>query len=278
MEIETLIENLVGEIRKVAGVSAVVLGGSRARGTQQAKSDIDLGIYYQPEEPLDLLALNRVATRFDDARREQILTQPGGWGPWINGGGWLKVGGLPVDFLYRDLGKVSAVISACQAGQVEVVYQPGHPLGFVSAMYMGEIAICKLLWESQAGEVTALKAQAWPYPLALQKALIEKFAWEISFSLENARKAIPRGDVVYAAGSCFRSAACMLQTLFAINRQYWLNEKGAVALTENFELRPTNFRARIESAFGLLTAENQALQAGIDILDGLAVETQALCK
>ena len=89
MEIETLIENIVAEIKNVPGVSAVVLGGSRARGMQSPNSDIDLGIYYHPDRPLDLQALNRVATHFDDTHRPNILTIPGGWGPWINGGGWL---------------------------------------------------------------------------------------------------------------------------------------------------------------------------------------------
>jgi len=278
MEIEGLIDALVGEIRQVKGVIAVVLGGSRARGTHKEKSDIDLGIYYSPERALDLETLNRVASHFDDERREQILTQPGGWGPWINGGGWLKVEGVPVDFLYRDLGKVRSVMAACLNGQVEIVYQAGHPLGFLSSMYMGEIAICKPLWEAERQDVTALKAQTWPFPRALQKALIDKFAWEISFSLGTAHKASQRKDVVYAAGSCFRSAACMLQTLFAVNGQYWLNEKGAVALVESFELRPRNFQARIESAFGALAAESEAIETAIDMLTGLAEETLRLSE
>lgn len=278
MEVESLINDLVSKMREVAGVSAIVLGGSRARGTETASSDIDLGIYYHPDRLLDLAALNRVAKQFDDEHRADILTPLGGWGPWINGGGWLNVRFTAVDFLYRDLRKVAAVIDACHRGQVEMTYQPGHPFGFVSSIYMGEVAVCKLLWESGRGELSALKARTMPYPVALRHALIDKFGWEIDFSLGIARKGVSRGDVVYAAGCCFRAAMCMLQTLFAINGQYWLNEKGAVLLAETFARRPADFRSRIESAFAVLTETGVDIDKGIDHLVGLRADIAGLLE
>jgi len=276
MKIDSLLTGIIVELQQVEGVSAVVLGGSRARGTHTRKSDIDLGIYYHPDRPLDLEALNRVATRFDDGQRAGILTPLGGWGPWINGGGWLTVQSIPVDFLYRDLKKVSAVIEACRQGQVEIVYQPGHPFGFLNSIYMSEIALCQVLWESERGEVSALKVRTTPYPAALKQALIDKFAWEIDFSLGIGRKASARGDVTYAAGCCFRAANCLLQLLFAFNETYWMNEKGAVALAETFSRRPANFKQRVESAFTLLSTESKAIDAALDLLAGLARETSAL--
>jgi hypothetical protein len=278
MDFDRLINDIVAEIKQVEGVSAVVLGGSRARGTQTEKSDIDLGIYYNPDRPLDLQALNQVATRIDDGHRPQILTQIGGWGPWINGGGWLTVNCIAVDFLYRDLKKISGIINACHKGQVDIFYQPGHPHGFVSSMYLAEIAACKILWESDQGEVSALKELAIPYPAEMKRALIEKFFWEINFSLDIAKKSIARRDVVYASGCCFRSAMCLLHTLFALNEHYWLNEKGAVLLVDAFQLHPDNFRARIESAFSALTNEDQAINSAINILTELSAETAQLVE
>src|SRR5512140_2950970 len=101
MEIAELLNTLTEEISRVPDVTAIVLGGSRARGTHDKSSDVDLGIYYQPNEPLDLDALNLVASKFDDEHRSSALTSLGSWGPWINGGGWLKINHVPVDFLYR---------------------------------------------------------------------------------------------------------------------------------------------------------------------------------
>src|SRR5689334_22672041 len=99
MDNSVLITNIVEKLKTVAGIEAIVLGGSRAHGTHTATSDIDLGIYYSPSAPMDLVALSKIATEIDDEHRADLITEVGGWGPWINGGGWLTVQQIPVDFL-----------------------------------------------------------------------------------------------------------------------------------------------------------------------------------
>jgi hypothetical protein len=89
----------------VDGVVAVVLGGSRARGTHRPDSDIDLGLYYRGD--LDMLALRALA---DDVADDPVeVTVPGGWGPWVDGGAWLTIQGQRVDWIYRDLQRVHQV-------------------------------------------------------------------------------------------------------------------------------------------------------------------------
>ena len=275
MQIEALIQKIVEEIKQVGGVKAIVLGGSRARGTQTSSSDVDLGIYYHPDSPLNLAALSEVATRLDDQHRVEVITDIGGWGPWINGGGWLTIQSRPVDFLYRDLKKVAGSIKDCLHGSVEIFYQPGHPLGFVSSMYLAEVAVCQPLWDPD-GIISELKREIHPYPDALQKALIQRFAWEINFSLEIAKKSIKRSDVTYAAGCCFRSVMCMLQVLFAVNKMHWLNEKGAVALAETFARKPESFHSRVNEAFEILDANPSSIHAAITILEELSKDVHSL--
>ena len=77
MEPQTLITEIAERLTQVDGVSAVVLGGSRARGTHTPESDIDLGLYYDPQQPLDLPALDRIATEFDDRHCPGIVTRLG---------------------------------------------------------------------------------------------------------------------------------------------------------------------------------------------------------
>ncbi|WP_241154319.1 nucleotidyltransferase domain-containing protein [Staphylospora marina] len=136
MDIQSLIDDIAKRLVPVRGVEAVVLGGSRARESHRPDSDIDIGIYISSAETLDLDELQKIATELDDDHREQLLTAPGGWGPWINGGGWLKVRGMAVDILYRDLSKVRAVIDECLREQVTIDMQPGHPHGFTNATYL----------------------------------------------------------------------------------------------------------------------------------------------
>lgn len=182
MDIELFLQAIAGEVKEISGVKAIVLGGSRARGTNTPTSDIDLGIYYDMNPLLDVSELAKVATELDDEHRMDLITPIGGWGPWINGGGWLRIQSLPVDFLYGDLDQLNAVIDSCLDGQVEIVYQPGHPHGFVSSIYLGEIAICRPLWDPD-GVIVELKSRVLPYPSALRKRQYRKWWFHRSVGL-----------------------------------------------------------------------------------------------
>lgn len=275
MEADTLIQYIVNEIRTVAGVKAIVLGGSRARGTHTPSSDVDLGIYYDPSQPMDLDALGKIASKLDDEHRADVITGIGGWGPWINGGGWLRIQSLPVDFLYRDLDRIKTYIDACLNGKVEIFYQGGHPHGFVTSIYLGEVALCKPLYDPE-GIIAELKGKITPYPEALQKATFSSFAWEIDFSVMIAKKSIERADVNYAAGSCFRAVMCMLQVLFALNKEYWMNEKGALAITDRFAIKPADFRNRVNEIYRLLDASPEAIERAVNLLKGLSDDVNTL--
>jgi predicted nucleotidyltransferase len=265
------IDPAVDRLRSIEGIVAIALGGSRARGNHTPKSDVDLGLYYQPENPPDLLALNHLAFELDDSHRTNLVTPIGEWGKWMNGGGWLRIKGISVDFLYRDVAQVNQVISDCHRGHITIDYQTGHPHGFVSSIYMGEVALC-LPFHDSNGVLATLQAKTTPYPAKLKEATIDKFAWEISFSLVVAQKAVARGDVAYAAGCCFRSVACMNQVLFALNETYLLNEKGAVALANGFTLCPLDYRRQVESVFALLAADAESIREATAILDEIERE------
>ncbi len=126
---------IVRALSAVPGVAAIVLGGSRGTGAHDPASDYDIGLYYAPENPINSTELSRLLSTLDDSHRQGLATVVGGWGPWINGGAWLKIAGRPIDIMYRDLGKVTRVIEQCHAGHVTIDYQPGHPFGFVNAIF-----------------------------------------------------------------------------------------------------------------------------------------------
>ena len=270
---ETLLRALVRALSAVPGIEAIVLGGSRARGTATAASDYDIGLYYRAHRPIDVPALGEVARELDDRGAAASVTELGGWGPWIDGGGWLIVEGVHVDLLYRDLDRARAAIDDAQAGKVERFYQPGHPHVFLPTIYMGEVA-CGRVLHDPTGAFAALQARTQPYPAVLAQALRARFEWEAEFALANARKSLGRDDVSYLAGCAFRAVACLCQTLFALNGVYLLNEKGAVAAVEGFARRPADFAQRVAALFADLGAVMPA--QGLDKLDALVVETRSL--
>ena len=288
---QALLDRITAALTPVGGVTAIVLGGSRGRGVHHAQSDYDIGIYY--DGALDVAALERAAQALNDPgvsrtylsgeadRRpptqsaSPLMTQLGGWGPWVNGGGWLTVGGEAVDILYRDAARVTGVIADCRDGRFECVYHVGHPHGFISTMYAGEIATARVLHDPK-GFATAAKASLDPYPEALRAALIARFSDEARFFLAVAQKAAAKGDVTYVAGCAFRAASCLLQVLFAINREWLINEKGALALAAKFPRAPKDLRLNLEAAFAELAAGPQGLISALGAIGELLDETAAL--
>lgn len=272
-----LIERVSGELSAIDGVAAVVLGGSRARGDAHPDSDIDLGIYYHPDKPPSLDALRALAARLDDRHSGEVITNFGEWSPWINGGGWLDIEGQRVDWLYRDYALVKQVIDECRAGNPRIFYQPGHPHGFWTTIYMGEVHLCQPLADP-IGALADLKTLTNPYPPALKKAMVERNLWEAGFALETSRKSASRGDVLHVSGGLFRCAACLVQVLFALNERYCINEKGAVKLAASFPLCPPDFEATITRVLGHPGDTPDGLKATLVELDNLITTVRGLVE
>ena len=211
------------ELVKVDGVEGVMLGGSRARGTHTPTSDVDLGLYYRGRPDTD--RLRSIAA--DWCGRSIDVTEPGEWGPWVDGGAWLEIDGIPVDWIYRDLDRVGAAWDACLAGRVSAHHQAGHPFGFVDAAYAGEVALGRILADP-GGRLAILKEAAAAYPPALRDAIVRSL-WEADFDIAIASKAVGRRDTTYVAGCLFRAAIVCAQVLCADAGSWVLNEKGAVA-------------------------------------------------
>lgn len=275
MDIQDIINYITRRVQQVNGVSAIVLGGSRAKGTHSPQSDIDIGIYYDPAERFDLEALQKVATKIDDSHRENVLTGFYEWGTWINGGGWLRVHNYPVDFLYRDLNKVSQTIDDCLDGKITIDYYPGHPHGFINSIYLAETAHCQVLWDP-ADKILELKKRTMNYSPIFKEAMMQKFLWETTFSLEAAKKAVLREDISYITGCCFRSVACLNQVLFALNEQYCANEKGAVHIINTFPKAPINYKVRVNQVFDLISTKPEQLAQAINVLESVIKETEEL--
>lgn len=248
--VEGIIQKTAEKLSFLSWIEGIVLGGSRARGTHTDDSDIDIGIYYDPNA-FDLDEINRMAAELDDEHRSNLVVPPGGWGPWVNAGGWLVIDGYHVDLILRDIERVKQVMEDTEKGIVTTNYQAGHPHGYISAMYRGELAISKLL-HSKNDSFLALKKQAEIYPDALQKSLISFFMFEADFSLLHAKANAATGDRYYVAGHIFRSVSGMNQVLFACNKVYCINEKRAVQLIDTFERKPAEYSSKVNRIFAAL--------------------------
>jgi predicted nucleotidyltransferase len=237
------LHELADRLTGVRGVAGVVLGGSRARGTHTPESDVDLGVYYRP--PLDTAALGELARRVagPDAR----VTEPGEWGPWVDGGGWLRIDGTAVDWIYRDADRVHRSWRDAQQGRFSWHAQTGHPLGVPDFAYAGEIALAVVLADP-AGELTALQRATQDYPAPLRDAVVAGL-WEAGFCLEIAAKAVGRGDHAYVSGCLFRAVLLCAHALHAVHGRWLIAEKGAVEAAGRLPGSPPEFAARAQALF-----------------------------
>jgi predicted nucleotidyltransferase len=263
--VQTVIDGMAGRLVTVPGVVGVLLGGSRARGEHHAGSDWDLGVYYRGD--LDLDALQALAGPGVE------VFGPGRWGPWVNGGAWLRVDGVAVDWILRDLDRVERVWADCREGRYEVGTQPGHPLGFWSPTYPGEVALGRLLADP-TGTLADLQRQTATYPEPLREALTAA-SWESRFLLEVATKGAVRGDVLYVALCLSRALGILVQSLFAHHRRWCLNEKGALPVAESLPGAPPDFGPRARALLASLGSTPEDLTATVAAASSLVEETIA---
>ena len=271
-----LARRIADRLGEIEGVDAVALGGSLARGEAHPGSDIDLGVYYRDDNRPSLQALHQLAEELGYRHPEERLTGFGSWGPWINGGAWLQVEHRPVDWLYREIGQVTRIIEDCRVGRTKVHYQAGHPHGFHTHFYTGEIHYCHPLHDPE-GTLAALKKLTKPYPPRLKEVLIRGQLWEARFALDTCHKPAARDDAYYVAGGLFRCSSCMTQALFALNERYIVNEKGSIASAATLHKVPTDFGATVQSVVSCPGKSLKQLENSLGRLENLLQDVEALC-
>lgn len=253
----------------VDGVVAVALGGSRARGTHRPDSDIDLGLYYRGRPDVD--ALRELAAEVSGTPTE--VTEPGGWGPWVNGGGWLTVGEWRVDWIYRDLDRVERIWDDCREGRYELAVQPGHPLGFYSHTYAGEVSLCKVLADP-VGELTRLCEATADYPPALRAALLDGL-WEADFITAAARYGAKGTDPAYTAGCLFRAVGVLCHAIHGHAGRWLINEKGMVAASGALGVLD-DFAGRAQRLLGDVGTTAAEIAATVDAAEALVADVRAV--
>jgi hypothetical protein len=237
-EKQALLSSLVNQLADTAGVKAVVLGGSYARGTQHASSDLDIGVYYSDAAPFAIDDIRRIAA--GAAGQSATVTGFYEWGPWVNGGAWLHTPVSKVDFLYRSLDKVEKTIHEAIAGANHFDYFQQPPYGFFSVIYLAETRICVPLYDPQ-GNLARLKQLLAVYPPALKHRTVSDLLWVAEFTLSQAGGFADKGDVYNTAGCLTRVASSLTQVLFALNETYFIADKTAMAEIAAFRLAPTGY-------------------------------------
>lgn len=265
-------DEIAAKVAQVPGVVGVLLGGSRARGTHRPDSDWDLGVYYRGEP--DLAVLEALATEVTGGPVE--VYGPGAWGAWVNGGAWLVLpDGRQVDWILRDVDRVRQVWEECRRGRFEIGVQAGHPLGFWSPAYPGEVALGRVLADAD-GELDRLRQETRAYPEALRTALTRDGVWDAGFSVTTAGKSAAAEDVLHAALCLSRAVGYLVQALHAHHRLWCLNEKGALAAASAMPETPPGFAARATALLGGIGHGGRELRRSLETAAELVDEVRGV--
>src|SRR5262249_10858643 len=143
-------------------------------------SDLDLYLYYSEAARFSIPSLRDLAKGVNDTPGP-VVTDFHGWGPWVNGGAGLAVGGQRGDFFYRDRPHPGGVIAEAEAGRYEF-YSALPPFGFFGPVYLGEVAVGVPLSDPE-GRLGALKRRVAGYPEALRRAVVQDCLWAAELTL-----------------------------------------------------------------------------------------------
>jgi hypothetical protein len=207
-ELPPVVTEVVERVLGMAGVRAVVLGGSRVNGTATEDSDWDLGIYYR--QPLDLEPLRALGE----------VHPPGSWGRLMNGGAWLTRDGLRIDALLRDLDAVEHWTAEARDGRYEVDGLLGYLAGMPTYTLTAEVA-CSVVVDGSL-DVPG------NYPEALIRSAPERWRFHRDFSLRYARRAATLGNQVGAVGQLARATIEEAHARHCERGSWVLNEKRIV--------------------------------------------------
>lgn len=265
----------VEALQSVPNVVGIALGGSYACGFARPDSDTDIGVYYRERSPLVVEEVRCAAEKISTAGSVPIVTGMYEWGPWVNGGAWIQTPTGKVDFLYKNLDQVRAVIEEARRGEWRHDYDQQPPYGFRSIVYLGETSICVPLYDPE-GEIAGLKQSVAEYPEALRSRIVQETLWGAEFTLRFCRSFAESADVYNAAGCMTRVAQSLVQALFALNRRYFVSDKYANKLIEQFALCPRDFVGRLARVLSNPGGNASELGRSSELLNALWLETVEL--
>lgn len=270
-EKQHLLNHLVHDLKVIRGVKAIVLGGSFAAGMATSSSDMDIGIYYVNDEPFDILAIKRIAEKYAHDSTPTV-THFYEWGPWVNGGAWIKTRHGKVDFIYKNIDHITTTIENAKNGIWENHFEQQPPYGFSSIIFLAETQVCLPLYDPD-GIIEKLKQDVKDYPAKLKQSVIQQSLWAAEFTIWHAEQFVEKRDMYNIVGCLTRAVKSIVNTLFAINELYPIGDKRAIDIIEKAPIKPPEFKATIET---ILSADAAAPKQNIALLKALWAETVAL--
>ena len=270
-----VLDAAVESLKNVSNVVAIVLGGSYSSGFANETSDLDIGVYYHESAPLAVDEIQGFAESICSAGWHPVATELYGWGPWVNGGAWIQTPATKVDLVYRNLEQVRSVLDEGVRGVCRHDYDQQPPYGFRSVVYFGETKHCVPLYDPE-GKIAELKSLVAVYPERMKNAITRESLWGAEFSIWSCEGFTATANVYNAVGCMARVAQYLVQALFAINEEYFMNDKHVDRSLAGFTRVPIDCAARLTAILSRPGRDARELRESLDSLSRLWSEVVGL--
>ncbi len=256
-------EELLKELSGLSQVEAIALGGSRASGVFDEKSDYDVYLYCTGEVTED--------------EKRPILEKYCSYIEMSNHFWELEdncrlKNGIDIDILYRNLEDFTEEVAA-------VVERYVAHNGYTTCLWHN-LNTCKIVYDENGRLAQAKNRFDVPYPQLLKKNIIENnskllYAYMPAYATQ-IKKAIQREDMVSVN---HRTAAFMesyFDIIFAINEQTHPGEKRLVDLAKDkCTILPNRFEENIQKLYCDLFVDAEET---IGVLEEMVENMKRICK
>lgn len=239
------IADLLGLVRSLAdGEYGIALGGSYAKGTADADSDLDLYLFSKRIRPRE--ERQRLVAAYSPDITALVCWDVGD--PVTQCGTDFRYCGRLVETWTRSIDAIDAVIEECRQGIVKRNLVTWTTTGFYNHCCLSDIQVMIPL-EDPAGIISLWKSLIAVYPPKLKQAIIEQHLGAARFWPWNPhyQSAVERADVIYVTGIVQQVVHNVIQVLFALNETYFPGDKNLRRSTDHFQLAPPRLGERLDS-------------------------------
>lgn len=255
------IQDLFKELSDCDEVRAITLGGSRATGKNDDKSDYDVYVYVNSELPAGKRRdiLSKYCSRMEIGNHY--------WEPEDN---CVLNDGADIDIIYRNLEVfmegISRVVDDAQACN-----------GYTTCMWHNLIT-CKIIYDIDGKLEEYQKRYNIPYPQELKKNIIIRNMNLLSGCLPSydmqIKKAAGRGDFNSVNHRITEFLASYFDVIFALNEMTHPGEKRLVSICkEHCRILPDNFEENLKFLFESIMKHNVH-----NVAESIVLELKKVCS
>ena len=256
MDQPATLRQIVAAMADLSGPVAISLGGSAATGLADARSDLDLHVYWrQPLATPDERAVRLAQVADAGSVEVHILS----WGLEDH----LCIGGRPVELIYVPLDDLRT--------EIEQAYGEGLITEGYTTARMFYMANGRPLYDP-TGELSVLRERLLAaYPMPTRRLLLQHHPALLRMYFDHLRLAQSRGDLLMVQHRRYTLQMVFFNLLFALNQRYHPGEKRLLAHSEKCTLRPANLTARWERVARLAADDPQLAQVLGSLVDDLCM-------